>query len=89
MNVRNNVNVGVTPLHYAVRGKNLANVVELFLKNKADANLQNPSGNTPLHMYTREGLCDISQLLVGSGCEINVTNNLGKRLFILLFVVRM
>ena len=52
-------NFGETPLHSAVYPKNVAEVM-LLLRNNADANIQDIYGNTPLHISTRERLCDIS-----------------------------
>ena len=81
-------NRGETPLHSALRGKNIADA-KLLLRNNADANIQDNQGNTLLHISTRDGLCDISQLLVDSGCKINGGTTRAKRLFILLFVAKM
>ncbi|XP_015765570.1 PREDICTED: receptor-interacting serine/threonine-protein kinase 4-like, partial [Acropora digitifera] len=50
----------------------------LLLRNNADANVQDNVGNTPLHISTRKRFCDISQLLVHSGCKINVRNDDGE-----------
>ena len=65
-----------TALCSAIHGNN-ANVVKVLLANKADANIAD-FGYTPLHISTLEGLCDISQLLVDSGCKINVRNDDGE-----------
>ncbi|XP_074624513.1 uncharacterized protein LOC141882463 [Acropora palmata] len=65
---------GETPLHSAVGAKNVADV-KLLLRNNADANIQDTFGYTPLQISALEGLCDISQLLVDSGCKINVRND--------------
>ncbi|XP_015768952.1 PREDICTED: ankyrin-3-like isoform X3 [Acropora digitifera] len=71
--------MGETPLCYAVRGGNVADVELLLVrKNNVDANIRDNDGNTPLHISTREGLYDISQLLIDSGCEINGRNNRGE-----------
>ena len=74
INGRNNK--GETPLHSAVLGKNRGDV-ELLLKNNA-TNIQDYSGDTPLHMSAFKGFTNISQLLIDSGCEINGRNKSGK-----------
>ena len=56
-------NVGETPLHSTVRGKNVADV-NLLLRNNADANIHYNQGNTPLHTSSRHGFSNISQLLI-------------------------
>ena len=76
INVKNNF--GVTPVHFAVRVKNVADV-ECFLKNNADANLQNPWGNTPLHISSCHGFSNISQLSIDSGGNKSLKNREGKK----------
>ena len=41
-------------------------------------NIQDNWGNTPLHISSRDGSSNISQLLIASGCKINLRNNLGE-----------
>ena len=65
-----------TALRSAIHGNN-ANVVKVLLANNADADIQDDKGDTALHVSSGEGFCDISQLLVDSGCEINVRNRCG------------
>ncbi|XP_068761626.1 homeobox protein Wariai-like [Montipora capricornis] len=66
--------VGETPLHIAVTQKDepLEPLVKLLLEKKADANIQNQFGNTALHLCARFGFSYYSQVLIESGCNINV-----------------
>ena len=76
---------GETPLYSAIRGNNKADV-QLLLKNNADANFQDTSRNTPLHISTDKGFSDISLLLIDAGCKINLENRDVSTL--LVFAVR-
>ena len=69
--------MGETPLHFAVRGKNVADV-GLLLKNNADANIQDIQRITPLHISLDHGFSNISQLLIDSGCNRKLKNVKGK-----------
>ena len=69
---------GQTPLHKAVTQKDVP-LVKLLLENKAIVNLPDRAeGNTPLHLCALYGFSDISQLLIKSGCNINLRNYSGE-----------
>ena len=85
INVKNDF--GVTPVHTAVRVKNVADV-ERFLKNNADANLQDPWGNTPLYISSRHGFSNISQLSIDFGCNKSLKNREGNIILIFLVIQR-
>ncbi|XP_068717034.1 serine/threonine-protein phosphatase 6 regulatory ankyrin repeat subunit A-like [Montipora capricornis] len=69
---------GGTPLHKAVTQKDVP-LVKLLLENKAIVNLPDGAeGNTPLHLCALYGLSEISQLLIKSGCNINLRNYSGE-----------
>ncbi|XP_015752380.1 PREDICTED: putative ankyrin repeat protein RF_0381 [Acropora digitifera] len=65
-----------TALRSAIHGNN-ANVVKVLLANKSDP-IVDLQGNTVLHSSTSEGLFNISQLLIDSGCNVNGRNNSGE-----------
>ncbi|XP_068670407.1 uncharacterized protein [Montipora foliosa] len=69
---------GETPLHKAVRRRMSEPLVKLLLENKADANIQDRLGNTPLHLCARYRVFDTSQMLIESGCNINLRNKKGE-----------
>lgn len=78
-----------TPLHLAVgncktiesdpsimAGKTA--LVELLIKQGADVNQIDSSGETPLYEAARRGCVGILQLLIQNGADVNVMDNLGK-----------
>ena len=68
----NKANKKSTPLHQASRNGHVA-TVRLFLKNRADANLADHEGCTPLANALRAGHAEVATLLVhteqGSACS--------------------
>ncbi|MCJ1245284.1 hypothetical protein MMC30_002487 [Trapelia coarctata] len=75
-----------TPLHLAIRRWILVPSVErqsalVLLKNGSNANLQDASGNTPLHLAVAGGHIKAVQLLVKRGANINMKNKAGKTPF--------
>ena len=61
---------GGTVLRSAIHGSNAA-VVQVFLANKADADIADQQGNTALHSSTSKRFFNTSLLLIDSGCKIN------------------
>ncbi|XP_015778948.1 PREDICTED: serine/threonine-protein phosphatase 6 regulatory ankyrin repeat subunit A-like [Acropora digitifera] len=74
----------LTKLHSCAKSNDVEMAIELVLNDGIDVNvarlrnITDNQGNTPLHTSTRKGLCDISQLLVDSGCKINARNDRGQ-----------
>lgn len=81
-----------TPLHLAVKGEN-RNIIVLLCKAKADVNVKDRLGNTPLHLavgkinvkkerrsYREKHEVDQEtvELLIKAGANVNEKNNLGK-----------
>lgn len=75
--------IGTSAFHYLVRGdykdnKNLFNrVAELILTNGQDINLENKSGETPLHGACLEGRHLCIRWLVEHNVNVHVTNKYG------------
>ena len=67
---------GVTPLSWAVLGRQI-DAVELLVLKGADVNAGNRDGNTPLHTAAFLGEYEIAQLLVKNGADVNVRNEDG------------
>jgi ankyrin repeat protein len=66
-----------TPLQIAVSQNHFQNVLVLLHK-VADANLQNKTGNTPLHFCTRISNLGIAQALIAGGSKITTKNIHGQ-----------
>jgi len=64
---------GCSPLHFAVRRRNMASAVHLLgagcLLDTTDMN-----GETPLHSAARDGLLPIVQTMCAYGCGVDVVN---------------
>jgi uncharacterized protein len=61
---------GTTPLHYAVRSRNLAEVRVLLAKH-IPANAENRYGVTPLGLAVEQGNLDIVNALIAAGADVN------------------
>jgi len=70
---------GCSPLHFAVRRKNMASAIHLLgagcLLDTTDMN-----GETPLHSAARDGLLPIVQTMCAYGCSVDVVNKVMKML---------
>jgi len=67
---------GDTTLHNASRlsGDQALVFSRFLLKNGADCNIQNQSGDLPLHMAARENNVEVFHLLLHYDCDINLKN---------------
>ena len=81
MQLGDSVNVknknGWTPLHYAVRNRNL-NIVKLLIENGADVNLINDQDETPLHQAVLSENYNMVKLLIKHGADPFIKNNRSK-----------
>jgi len=68
---------GLTPLHFAVSGNNLA-IIDLLISRNADMNAINLWGGSLLHCATLGGTPAIFQTLLDRGCDPNSRDNEGK-----------
>jgi hypothetical protein len=77
---------GLFPLHKAVNRvvreipsfkEFFKESVELLLNNGADPNVQDFSGNTPLHFAASKGLVKVAELLINKGAQVNAQNKEG------------
>lgn len=70
------LDINETLLHMAARAGH-ADVVELLLTNKADANAKDFNGATPLDEAATHGPKDVAQLLLAQGADVNAADNAG------------
>ena len=68
---------GLTPLLYAAR-ENCMACVEVLLKNKADINLPDPDGVSPLHVAIMNANWDIAKRLITAGADVNQWDIFGE-----------
>ena len=68
-----------TPLHYAMLArKNIREVTELLLANKADVNAKDKDDLTPLHWAASEGHKDVAALLLAHQADVNARTHDGR-----------
>ncbi len=67
---------GISPLHIAVKNRNLK-LVKLLLRNKADIDIQDNNGLTPLHYATGQKRYKIVKYLILHGADIDIKNRYG------------
>jgi len=67
-----------TPLHWAVRGVNIA-LAKLLIDSGANVNAKDKNGDTPLHRAIGRNIA-IAKLLIASGADVNAKNNKGNTL---------
>ncbi len=76
-----NINIknisGSTPLHYAVKDKNIE-IVNFLIKHGANVNILDEHGWSPLHNASYNGYLEISSMLISSGSKINLMNDISK-----------
>jgi len=68
---------GLTPLLYAAR-ENCAACVDVLLKNKADIDLPDPDGVSPLLLAIMNANWDLTKQLVLAGADVNQWNTFGE-----------
>jgi ankyrin repeat protein len=68
---------GFTPLLYAAR-ENCAACVEVLLKNKADIDLPDPDGVSPLHLAIVNANWDLARQLIVAGADVNQWDIFGE-----------
>lgn len=51
--------------------------MELLLAAKADCDVQNSNGNTPLHLAAGKGWIQVAELLAGAGADPHIRNSKG------------
>jgi ankyrin repeat protein len=61
---------GLTPLHYAAR-ENCMACVDVLLKNRADIDLPDPDGVSPLLVAIMNANWDLAQQLITAGADVN------------------
>lgn len=52
-------------------------MVEALLRARADADVQNSNGNTPLHLAAGKGWLDVAERLAGGGADLHIRNAKG------------
>ncbi|HMJ90842.1 MAG TPA: ankyrin repeat domain-containing protein, partial [Candidatus Acidoferrum sp.] len=75
---------GMTPLHVAVT-RDAASVVQSLLQHKADVNVRNASGSTPLLLADD---LEVMKLLIASGADVNAAPDGGNATALYLAVYR-
>lgn len=71
INAKNGADVEETPLHYAVRLKQ-ADFIALLLKHKADPNIRDKNGKTPLHLAAINDDLQAAESLINAGARGNI-----------------
>lgn len=74
INVNQQGNQGLTPLHQAIRNKNTECVRLLLAVPGIDINKANRFGETPLHLATESGHSECVRLLQAAGAGVNSTH---------------
>lgn len=72
---------GLTALHYAVRNDHLAVTKFLCEQGKADCNIEDQAGNTPMHDASRMGNLKCVDVLLAAGADVEHTNHAGTTSF--------
>ncbi len=68
---------GLTPLLYAARENCLA-CVDVLLKNRADIDLPDPDGVSPLHLAIMNANWDLAKQLIAAGADVNQWDVFGE-----------
>lgn len=84
VNAKDKTRFANAPLHFAViRHAHIEPFVNLLINNKADVNLKNSYGDTPLHYLVKFNLSSpeldkIARILISAGADPLIKNNVGK-----------
>ena len=73
VNVKNEDDNGMTPLHYAAFFSH-RQIAELLIATGADVNAKEEDGMTPLHVAAHEGHKEIAELLIAKSADVNLNN---------------
>ena len=76
VNVKNEDDNGMTPLHYAAFFSH-RQIAELLIATGADVNAKEEDGMTPLHVAAHKGHKEIAELLIATGADVNAKNGDG------------
>ena len=74
----------VAPLNLAASWNNYM-ATRLLLEHGADENMQSSCGWSPLHASVKQGFFEVSQLLIGVGCNINLRNEIHQNSYFCIF----
>jgi len=72
-----NTHSNSTPLHEAVRSRNIE-IVKFLVTNGADVNAKGAAGFTPLHIAAADGNIEVVEFLISNRANIIITNNSGE-----------
>lgn len=64
-------------IHFAAEQGN-CHLIEVLIKHKANVNVQDKDGNTPLHLAAKEGHLDLVELLCKHDAKINLRNKFNE-----------
>ena len=68
---------GQTPLHFAATANEGLSVATVLIDHMADIDIQDSSGNVPLHYAARHSAALIAALLINRGADVDATNDAG------------
>ena len=69
---------GMTALHHAAKWAGTGGLIKVLLKHKANVNLQDRFGASPLLIAIREHLVDVIPTLLDGGADLDVTDGEGS-----------
>lgn len=69
---------GMTALHHAANQTGTGDLIKVLLKHKADVNLQDRFGASPLLIAIREHIVDAIPMLLDAGADLDVTDGEGS-----------
>jgi len=69
---------GMTPLHHASGWTGTGNIIKVLLKHKANVNLQDRFGASPLLIAIREHVIDAIPTLLDAGASLDITDGEGS-----------
>ena len=69
---------GMTALHHAANWPGTSDIIKVLLKHKANVNLQDRFGASPLLVAIREHVVDVIPTLLDGGADLDVTDGEGS-----------